>query len=358
MQYIGPRIVDLLGYPSEDWQDPGMLRRVVHPEDVERVFDQIDHVFGKQGLTEAMDYQREYRLVGRGDKVVWVKDVSTLEPAPDGSIEIRGFLIDITEGKVREQVLASERAEMRRLKNAAEAANRAKSDFLANMSHELRTPLNAVIGFAEALEHRLFGDLNQKQSEYINDIKTAGVHLLAMINDILDMAKIEAGRQELNESVFEVCDVIEGSLRFIAEHCKRRRLTLRRALSPDLPHFLGDERAIRQVLINLLSNAAKFTPEDGQVGISASINPAGDLEISVADTGVGIDPRQISSVMEPFRQVANAMTRQVQGTGLGLSISRSIVELHGGTIGIVSQPGQGTVVTVSLPKSRLATARS
>ena len=358
VQYIGPRIVDLLGYPSEDWQDPGMLRSVVHPEDIERVFDQIDHMFGKQGLTESMDFQREYRLVGRGDKVVWVKDVSTLEPAPDGSIEIRGFLIDITEGKVREQVLASERAEMRRLKNAAEAANRAKSDFLANMSHELRTPLNAVIGFAEALEHRLFGDLNQKQSEYINDIKTAGVHLLAMINDILDMAKIEAGRQELNESVFEVGDVIEGSLRFIAEHCKRRRLTLRRALSPDLPNFLGDERAIRQVLINLLSNAAKFTPEDGQVGISANVNPAGDLEISVADTGVGIDPRQIGTVMEPFRQVANAMTRQVQGTGLGLSISRSIVELHGGTIGIVSQPGQGTVVTVTLPKSRLATARA
>lgn len=357
VQYIGPRIVDLLGYPVADWEDPGMLNRVVHPDDMELVFDQVEKVFGKQGITEAIDFQREYRLIGKGGNVVWVKDVSTLEPAPDGSIDVRGFLIDITEGKVREQVLASERAEMRRLTNAAEAANRAKSDFLANMSHELRTPLNAVIGFAEALQHRFFGDLNEKQTEYINDILSSGVHLLAMINDILDMAKIEAGRQELNESEFEISDALEGCLRFIAEQCKRRRLTLRRALEPNLPTFIGDELAVRRVLINLLSNAAKFTPEDGQIAISARLNSAGDLEIAVADTGVGIDPRQIANVMEPFRQVANAMTRETQGTGLGLSISRSIVELHGGTIGIVSQPGQGTVVTITLPKSRLATAR-
>jgi PAS domain S-box-containing protein len=354
VQYIGPRIVDLLGYPPEDWQDPGMLRSVVHPEDIEKVFGQIEHMFGKQGLKEAIDFQREYRLVGRDSKVVWVKDVSTLEPAADGSIDVRGFLIDITEGKVREQVLASERAEMRRLKNAAEAANRAKSDFLANMSHELRTPLNAVIGYAEALEHRLFGELNDKQAEYINDIMTSGRHLLVMINEILDTAKIEAGRQELNESEFDIGEVIEASLRFIGEECKQRRLSLRRALTANLPRFVGDEVQIRRVLINLLSNASKFTPEDGQIGVSTSIDDNGDLLISVADTGVGIDPRQIGIVMEPFRQVANAMTRQTKGTGLGLSISKSIVELHGGTIAIVSQPGQGTVVTVTLPKSRLA----
>jgi GAF domain-containing protein len=229
-----------------------------------------------------------------------------------------------------------------------EVANHHKDEFLASMSHELRTPLNAIIGFSEVMLERLFGDVNAKQEEYLNDILSSGRHLLSLINDILDLAKIEAGRMELEAADFDLPQAIDNALVLVRERALRRGITLEQTIDPRLGEIKGDERKIKQVLLNLLSNAVKFTPEGGRIDVRA-VRAGAVAEVSVADTGVGIAPEDHEAVFEEFRQVGADYARKHEGTGLGLALARKFVELHGGTIRVESQLGQGATFTFTIP---------
>jgi len=231
-----------------------------------------------------------------------------------------------------------------------ELASQHKSEFLANMSHELRTPLNAIIGFSEVLTERMFGDLNEKQEEYLKDIYTSGTHLLSLINDILDLSKIEAGRMELELTDFHLPQAIDNALTLVRERAGRRGIALQQSVEEHLGEIRGDERKVKQVLLNILSNALKFTPVGGRVEVLARVVDS-MAEISVTDTGVGIAPEDQEAVFEEFRQVGTA-EKKVEGTGLGLALCRKFVELHGGRIGVTSQVGVGSTFTFTIPVRR------
>ena len=229
-----------------------------------------------------------------------------------------------------------------------ESANRHKSEFLANMSHELRTPLNAIIGFSEVLQERLFGELNEKQAEYTSDILTSGQHLLSLINEILDLSKVEAGRMELELASFDLPLAIDNARTFVRERAVKHGITLDVDVDDRLGEYVGDERKIKQILLNLLSNAVKFTPEGGRISITANKTENG-AEISVSDTGVGIAPEDQPKIFEEFRQVGSDSTHKTEGTGLGLTLAKKFVELHGGRIWVESAVGKGSTFIFTLP---------
>ena len=228
-----------------------------------------------------------------------------------------------------------------------EAASRHKSEFLANMSHELRTPLNAIIGFSEVLSERMFGDINEKQAEYVSDILESGRHLLSLINDILDLSKIEAGRMDVDPVRFDLPAAIDNTLVLVRERAHRRGVALTRSIDDRLGNVNADERKIKQVLLNLLSNALKFTPPGGRIEVRADVHDNA-ARIAVSDSGVGIAPEDQEAVFEEFRQVG-AASRKVEGTGLGLAISRKLIELHGGRLWVDSKVGEGSTFTFTLP---------
>jgi GAF domain-containing protein len=230
-----------------------------------------------------------------------------------------------------------------------EAANRHKSEFLANMSHELRTPLNAIIGFSEVLGERMFGELNEKQAEYTEDILSSGRHLLSLINEILDLSKVEAGRMELELATFDLPLAIDNARTFVRERATKHGINLDVTVDERLGDFVGDERKIKQVLLNLLSNAVKFTPEGGRIGIKAR-QADGSVEISVSDTGIGIAPEDQAKIFEEFRQVGSDYAHKVEGTGLGLTLAKKFVELHGGKIWVESEVGKGSTFSFILPE--------
>ena len=230
-----------------------------------------------------------------------------------------------------------------------EAANRHKSEFLANMSHELRTPLNAIIGFSEVLGERMFGELNEKQAEYTEDILSSGRHLLSLINEILDLSKVEAGRMELELATFDLPLAIDNARTFVRERATKHGINLDVTVDERLGDFVGDERKIKQVLLNLLSNAVKFTPEGGRIGIKAR-QADGSVEISVSDTGIGIAPEDQPKIFEEFRQVGADYAHKVEGTGLGLTLAKKFVELHGGKIWVESEVGKGSTFSFTLPE--------
>jgi signal transduction histidine kinase len=229
-----------------------------------------------------------------------------------------------------------------------EIANRHKSEFLANMSHELRTPLNAIIGFSEMLLERMFGGLNEKQEEYLRDVLSSGRHLLSLINDILDLSKIEAGRMELELGRFSLPLALENALTLVRERAIRHGITLSLDVAPGVGDFVGDERKLKQILLNLLSNAVKFTPKGGRVAVRA-LPADGCVEISVSDAGVGIAPEDQEVIFEEFRQVGADYASKREGTGLGLTLTRKFVELHGGQIWVKSEVGKGSTFTFTLP---------
>ena len=239
-------------------------------------------------------------------------------------------------------------------RHAAEAASRAKTRFLANISHELRTPLNVVIGFAELLQSEFLGPLgNDRYREYVEDIGSSGRHLLELINDLLDLAKAEANRMTLAESLVDFQALAASSFRLIRERAQAAGITLVLDVPEPLPPVMADECRIRQVLLNLVSNATKFTPPGGRVTLSAGLDPEGRLWAEVHDTGIGMSKEEIATAMEPFAQIDNFLSRRHQGTGLGLPLTRRLIELHGGTMSIVSAPGEGTRVAFTLPADRL-----
>jgi signal transduction histidine kinase len=229
-----------------------------------------------------------------------------------------------------------------------EAANRHKSEFLANVSHELRTPLNAIIGFSEVLLEKLFGELNDKQNEYVDDILSSGRHLLSLINDILDLSKIEAGHMELELTRFDLPTALDNALILIKERASRHGVRLERMVDEQLGEFRGDERKIKQVLVNLLSNAVKFTPEGGKIQVRAGLDN-GAVNISISDTGIGIAPEHHEAIFEEFRQVGSDYARKREGTGLGLTLTKKFVEMHGGRIWVESEPSKGSTFTFTLP---------
>jgi len=229
-----------------------------------------------------------------------------------------------------------------------EVASQHKSEFLANMSHELRTPLNAVIGFSEVLDQRMFGELNDKQLEYIKFIHTSGSHLLSLINDILDLSKVEAGRMELELNNFNLPMAIENAVTLIKERATRHGIALEYAVDDSLAEINADERKFKQVMLNLLSNAVKFTPEGGRITVGARAVD-GMIQVSVTDTGVGIAAADCEAVFEEFRQVGNDSKRKAEGTGLGLALARKFIELHGGRIWVTSEPGKGSTFAFTLP---------
>jgi len=230
------------------------------------------------------------------------------------------------------------------------AASRHKSEFLANMSHELRTPLNAVIGFSEVLLQRMFGALNEKQDEYLKDIYASGQHLLSLINDILDLSKIEAGRMELTPASFHLPSALENAVALVRERAARHGIALHLDLDPGLGELMGDERKVKQVLLNLLSNAVKFTPEGGRITVKAG-RTDGAVEIAVSDTGIGIAPEDQAAIFEEFRQVGTDDARKLEGTGLGLTLAKKFVELHDGRMWVESELGRGSTFTFTLPVS-------
>ena len=236
--------------------------------------------------------------------------------------------------------------------DAASEASRAKSAFLASMSHELRTPLNAVIGFSDVMRAELFGPLNLRYKDYAGDIQQSGIHLLALINDVLDLSRLEASQAALQEDIFDIADLTEEVLRMLRPDADKGRLTLLADVAPDLPLLRADRRRTKQILINLTANAIKFTPAGGQVRLAA-YRTASVLTLIVSDTGIGIAQEDIPRAMERFGQVDSSLARKYEGTGLGLPLSRQLAELHGGQLILGSAPGVGTTVTVTLPRERL-----
>lgn len=236
----------------------------------------------------------------------------------------------------------------------AEVANQAKTEFLANMSHELRTPLNAVLGFSEVIESESFGPIhNAKYREYAKNINESGLHLLALINDLLDVSKVEAGELELDEEKINLCEVFQASATLLEDRAKTGEVDVELATPPDCPTLYADNRKIKQILVNLLSNAIKFTPAGGRVTMTAHVDPASGLVIEITDTGIGIAPDDIQKALSPFGQIDSKLVSKYEGTGLGLPLTKSLVELHGGTLSLQSEIGAGTTVVVRFPVERI-----
>jgi signal transduction histidine kinase/putative methionine-R-sulfoxide reductase with GAF domain len=289
----------------------------------------------------AVPLLREDRIMGA--LTVWRKEAGGFAPA----------VVNLLQTFATQSALAIQNARLFReiedKNRQIEAANRHKSEFLANMSHELRTPLNAIIGFSEVLGERMFGELNEKQAEYTDDILTSGRHLLSLINEILDLSKVEAGRMELELATFDLPLAIDNARTFVRERAVKHGINLDVTIDERLGDYTGDERKIKQILLNLLSNAVKFTPEGGRIGIRAKQTDGG-VEVSVSDTGIGIAPEDQAKIFEEFRQVGGDYAHKTEGTGLGLTLAKKFVELHGGKIWVESEVGKGSTFSFTLPE--------
>jgi two-component system cell cycle sensor histidine kinase PleC len=279
----------------------------------------------------------------------------------DNDLRLRATVIDLKRSQTELERQAGELADLAekysREKNRAEEANQTKSKFLANMSHELRTPLNAIIGFSEIMESGMFGTLgSEKYQEYCHDILTSGHYLLEVINDILDMSKIEAGRMKLDMEQLDLSKTLAESLRVVSGRAQDKNLILNADIEGDIP-VVADRRAIKQIIVNLLSNAVKFTPDGGRVVVRGRVFDD-SIMLMIADTGIGIAPQSLTRLGRPFEQVESQLTKTYHGSGLGLAIARSLTNLHGGSMRLRSKLGTGTVVCVSLPRdARKAIAR-
>jgi len=336
----------ILGYPPG--MAPSSVERylaLVHPEDLGLIGDSL------RAVQEGRSYSYDFRIVDAHGEVRHLHAMGTPEFDSGGTpIAVDGIIQDITDRKRMEQALRDAR-------DAAERGSRAKSEFLANMSHELRTPLNAIIGFSEIMREEILGPVAvPKYREYLGDINNSAQHLLLIINDILDIARIEAGRVELKEARIDLKRMIEECTRMLRGRISDAGLKLETSYENGAPWCIGDERLLRQVLLNLTSNAIKFTPSGGRVRIQVGRKVGGELTLAVQDTGIGMTAEEAAVALRPFGQIQGAFVRSRDGVGLGLPLAKSFVELHGGVLQVDSAPGRGTTVMVNLPPWRAAQA--
>jgi len=326
---------------SEDDVLGKRLEEIVGPDVHRMIAPKIDMAFA--GEAQNFEGEMPYKVVGKK----WVQTIYVphLSEASE-VVGIYSLVIDLSDRRRAEVELVD-------AKEKAEYADRAKSEFLANMSHELRTPLNAIIGFAELMTHQTFGPLGSPHyEEYASDIHTSGGHLLSLINDILDISKIEAGRAELNEAELDIGEIIQGCKRLIDARAIETGLRVETKVGDDLPLLRADERLVKQMLLNLLSNAVKFTEGGGTIVISGQTRADGSVALSVIDDGIGIAGADIPKAMSTFGQVDGALDRRFEGTGLGLPLVKSLAELHGGGFEIESEINVGTRSTVWFPGER------
>ncbi|HEX2592937.1 MAG TPA: ATP-binding protein [Rhizomicrobium sp.] len=312
----------------------------IHPDDVSLVAERVKRRMA--GDEEISCY--EFRLLHLDGTYRWMETRAT-RVIWDGQPASLSWITDISARKRMEQ-------EILRSKEAAEFANRTKTEFLANMSHELRTPLNAILGFSEVIKEQMFGPIGDKYAEYANDIHRSGAHLLDIINDILDLSKLEAGKLDLHESDLAVSRIVADCLTLVQKKAAEGHVALINAVPANLPPLRADARAVKQVVLNFLSNAVKFTPDHGAVTVTATLNAEG-LHISVSDTGIGMTPDQVEVALSPFGQIDSKLARKHEGTGLGLPICRSLMEMHGGTLDVTSIPDVGTTMTATFPAKRI-----
>ncbi len=336
--YISEGAYELFGVsPEEIIANPRALFDCHGPE--------YSQDFRKRLLTASREmslWDVEAPIITRQGEQKWTHAIARPTRRADGTVVWNGIILDATRIKMANLELA--------------AASRAKSEFLANMSHELRTPLNAIIGFSELMLAAGSGIAGDKYEEYLNLIHGSGRHLLDIINDVLDLAKVEAGKMSLSEESVDLGQITASCLRLVSSNTEEERIDLRSEIPDNLPTLKGDRRKIKQILINLLSNAVKFTPVGGQIRVTARINENGEPALAVSDTGEGIPPESLNDVLSPFRQADSGLNRRFDGIGLGLPLSKAMAELHGGTLELESEVGAGTTVTVTFPAERLETA--
>jgi PAS domain S-box-containing protein len=342
IEYVNPKFTQVTGFSMAE--ACGKTPRILKSGDTPReVYPQLWNTIlsGKEWRGELKDRCKDGTLF-------WAS--ASITPVRDEGDRITHFVSmheDITHRKETE-------ARIRRAKDQAEIANRAKSDLMANMSHELRTPLNAIIGFSDTMRGELFGPIgNDQYREYLDDIHFSGEHLLELINDILDVSAIEAGALELQEENVVIANIVDSSIRIIRPRSDKGKVTITSSVSTELPEIYVDERRVKQVMLNLLSNAVKFTPEGGEISVSAWMNENGGLSIAVSDTGIGMDEEELATALRTFGQVDSGLDRKHEGTGLGLPLTMGLMKMHGGTLELKSTKGQGTMTTVILPPDRI-----
>ncbi len=350
--YYSPRWKTMLGYEANELEPTiETWERLVHPEDRKRVDAALEGHFA--GHSE--HYTAQFRMRAKSGDWVWVLTRGKVFERDDDGNAVRaaGTHTDISELKRVEEAL-------NRAKQAADVANRAKSEFLANMSHELRTPLNAIIGFADLTGMETFGPIgDSRYLDYVKDISESARHLLDLINDILDLSKIEAGKAEVAEERLDIRSLVHACITLMNERARSGEVTLRQALSESVDvGLIADRRMLKQIVINLLSNAVKFTPPGGTVTVRAWSSPEDGFVIRVEDNGIGIAADDLQKAVSRFEQVDSSLSRKYEGSGLGLPLTKSLVELHGGVLDLTSELGVGTTVTVRLPASRLPVARA
>jgi PAS domain S-box-containing protein len=349
-EYVSPGIREIYGIePGQLEAKPGVIFELVHADDRDRV-EQAFEVAWRSNK----DLDTEYRIVTPDGRTKWVHNLARAAArASGGEIGIwDGIVLDVTAQKEAEY-------ELRAVRNEAELTSKVKADFLANVSHELRTPLNAIVGFSEVISDQTFGPVGvEKYLEYARDIHESADHLLAVVNDILDLSKIEAGRATLVLEDVDAAELVDSCLRLIHGRAAEARLQLRRQVDPTLPKLRVDPLKIKQILINLLSNAIKFTRSGGTVTMYVAALADGGVSFAVSDTGIGIAKQDMAKAIESYGRIERDANQRVEGTGLGLPLAKALAELHGGELVIESRAGEGTTVEVRLPVSCIAPAKS
>ncbi len=336
--YVSPAIRDLKGLePSEVIGRP--VTSLIHPDDVAELSGRLGSFIASGGIGV---HPSQYRSLDASGSVRWFEARASLIRDSQGRVTaVQDIVRDVTETKAMEQALIEAR-------DTAESAARSKSEFLANMSHELRTPLNAINGFSEIMSGEMFGPLGDNRYRgYATDILKSGQHLLSLINDILDMAKIEAGKMTLHLEKVSVVEICEDAIRLMRDKIQEAELTLTLDAG-EMPDVDADPRGLKQVMLNLISNAVKFTPEGGDIVVRVA-QEDDVLRISVTDTGIGIAKEDLERLAKPFEQVEGQHSKTTQGTGLGLALTKSLIEMHSGSMTMDSEPGIGTTVSFTLP---------
>jgi PAS domain S-box-containing protein len=342
-----PALCQMLGYQREELCGK-RFTDYISPQrgDVERYKQLMTEIcIDAQQRHEKPHLDIERAFLHRDGRLVWTRLSVSVIPGSSGEPEyFLAIIDDITERKQTEMKLRASQA-------AAEAGSRAKSEFLATMSHELRTPLNAIMGLSQLLQQEIVGSLNEKQQEYISCIYSSGEHLLALINDILDLSKVEAGKEELFLIPLLIIDVCNDVLLTVRDRAIAKGLKITQEIDPDAHICIADDRRIKQMLLNLLTNAIKFTSV-GEVSLIVKRVPQGTNFI-ISDTGIGIDSSHFSLLFEPFKQLDSRLNRQYEGTGLGLALTRKLARLHGGDVTVKSTLGVGSEFTLFLPDQEI-----